>query len=97
MSRSNREERDRSYGAPMGAPTPRSGGSPRVGPADPETRRRHLAAQAEEERRQKPPAPPAAEKPKPKPPTSDLSAAGAGRRVSGRQRQIDRAVEEALK
>lgn len=96
MSRSNREQREpRSYGAPMGAPKPRDPSStPKPRAASTEERRRQIERQVEEGRRAAPPPPPAE---KPPPPTSDLSAAGAGRRVSGRQRQIDRAVEEALK
>lgn len=70
---------------------------PRVGPADPATQRRALAAyeaSAKKEARER-----IAKRPKPAPasppPTRDLSVIGAARNITGRRRQIKDQLKDA--
>lgn len=89
----------RTYGAPMGPAKKKPGGRPKAGPADSETRRKKIkektssssskSSSSTSRNRNK--------KKDSKTPTSDLRATTAGKRVSGRGRQIDKAVESAVK
>lgn len=77
-----------------------STGRPKVGPADPETRRRLLAEHErkarEESRAGLYQAKPEKPKPKSEKPTKDLSIGTAARRIQTRRQRIEDAVDEAV-
>lgn len=98
MGRSSTESKRGMFGAPMGAEAPRSDiTTPRVGPADPSTRRRMIEESIRSAAAPATP-PPVTHTEAPRPTaTRDLSVQTAGERIGGRQRQIDNAVEAAVR